>query len=199
MPSDITSVATALPNVTELSLDFGGDVLDDPQDHGVSNIHFVLEMAPRLATLLLQNGTTGIPLALILKIIASGTHLRRLDTTLIVNWEPSSPSAPLPAPLSRPGDLPPLQLGMIYNPWMSGPATTDSGRLEHQLWARFECWDDGAIEAISAVRSLDKVVMETWIAKRYPEGVKFAVAKMRQKGLKLEFDTPDHSFFAAWS
>lgn len=152
-------------------------------------------MAPQLVTLRLDNDTVGIPISLIRQLLTVSIRLERLDTTVLVDTGASTPFEPSPSPLDL-VDLPPLHLGCMFDSWFSERrSVTEPKPVHERLWAFFEHWDDGAVEIISTLRRVERVVLERWVAERYPGGEEYAIEKMKEKGLRLEFASAD-SFYA---
>ncbi|ORY88226.1 hypothetical protein BCR35DRAFT_337802 [Leucosporidium creatinivorum] len=114
LPHDIDSFSRSFPNLAELSIGLGADVLLESEAKEPSSLHFVVAMAPQLVTLRLDNSMTGVPLSLIQRLITIGIHLQRLDSSIILDYELPSPR--LPAHFD-PADLPPLELRFIFDSW----------------------------------------------------------------------------------
>jgi len=155
-----------------------------------SNLRFVVALAPQLVTLRLDNGPArGIPISFIKYLITIGHRLQRLDSSIISDYRVTS--SPFPPPFVV-ADLPPLELRFIFNSWRSNHMlVTDPVTPQRRLWALFESRDAGAVAAISTLRRVGRVVLEPWLAERFPEGVDYAVERIREKGLELKFDRPD--------
>ncbi|ORY88216.1 hypothetical protein BCR35DRAFT_330093 [Leucosporidium creatinivorum] len=194
LPQDINSFSKSFPNVSELSVHFAGDFRQETEVRESPLLQFVLAMAPQLVTVRLRYGTNGVPISFIRHLISIAPLLRRLDSTVIFSYHSHSTS-PLAPTLLDFADLPPLELRFIFHSASSKHRRlTEALPLEERLWALFESRDDGAVAAISALHRVERIVLEPWLVERFPEGVDYAVGKIRQRGLRLEIDSPD-SFY----
>lgn len=164
----------------------------DPDAEDGSRVRFVLAMAPQLVALRITNGPwRGLPINLLHHILQTATHLQRLDMKLILD-QTSAPTSPL-LPFVKSADLPPFHLGCILDcsRRVQEASVTGSKPLQEQLWALFDSRDEGAVAAISALRRVERVILEPWLAEEYPRGVDYATEKMREKGLELRLDSRD--------
>ncbi|ORY88187.1 hypothetical protein BCR35DRAFT_330063 [Leucosporidium creatinivorum] len=189
-PSGHQSLQQRISILENLSISFNGDVLLEDEAREPSNLHFVTAMAPQLVAFRLANSTAGAPLTFIRHLVTIGIHLQRLTTAII-----STKKLPPPSPRFDPADLPPLELRFVLHAWRSTHMLlTVPLPSQERLWALFNSRDAGAVETISALRRVERVVLEPWLVERFPEGKEFAVERMKKKGLKLEFERPDSSY-----
>lgn len=193
LPLDVTRLASAFPNISELSITLYGAPYLDSDAEARSRTQFVLAVAPQLETLRLSKvPRTGLPISLIQHILAVSIHLRRFDMHTLIDYKPL-PKLSAVSPTLSTADLLPIHLGFIFSQMMRSSAERLPASVPpyERLWAVFDSPVGGAVAAVSAMRRVKQVMLEPWLKEKFPDGVEYAVEKMKQKGYMLAFDTRD--------